>query len=201
MLEAFERVAEEDEWEEFRQCECNGGAATWLWIFSYSDRSHQPCAREVAVLRYRQLWEKFGDLLRAKLLNGEWVAHGFNPQFGPRPVEIDSQLWRVLEFPLDKDCAKGRGFAFTNLSFSKLKVADDPAVLRPTLHRELKAYIEQLGKHTTEDMTMPQVRDAARSKFEGTHISDYLFAQAWDSAEKPEHFRRRGRPKTKITRI
>ena len=200
LIEAFEEVADEGEWHEFCQIRLSGDADVWIWVFSHGDASRPPCPRERAVLRYRKLWAKFACSVREKLLSGQWVAHGFNPQFGAHPVQIDSRLWRVLEFALGHDRAEGQGYEFANLSFSTVRTssAARPHVERASLHRELVRWIEAMAASASGPMTVGEVREIARSEFDGTKISNHLFADAWRVANKPENFRQRGRPKTKV---
>ncbi len=203
LIEVFERVAGEDDWREFCQIKLDGDVDVWLWVFSLGDTSRPPCPRECEVLRYRELWAKFAAMVQQKLLDGEWVAHGFNPKLGARPVEIDARLWRALEFALGHDRAMGQGYEFTNLYFSgaRPKNAALPHVDRASLHRELVRWIESLAAAASGPMTMPNVRDLAREQFSGTKISDHLFADAWRLAHKPALFRQIGRPKMKAVKI
>lgn len=198
--EVFQRVADEADWREFCEIKVEGDVDTWLWIFALRDSSSQSCSRERAILRYRELWINFAGLLREKLLSGEWVAHGFNPQFGPHPVRIDKSHWSVLEFALGHDRAEGQGYVFTNLSFTAVKAASTtmPHVERASLLRELVRWIEALAASESGPMTAHEVRELARARFAGTKISDYLFGDAWRASEKPAHFLQKGRPKAKV---
>jgi hypothetical protein len=199
LTEVFERIADADEWREFCQLDIDGDVDTWIWIFSLRDASKPPCARERAVLRFRELQAKFVSLLREKLRSGEWAAFGFNPQFGPHPVQIDSKLWRVLEFAVTGEGAEGGDFKFTNLSFSALRCSSEtrPHAERASLRRELVRWIEAVAARTAGPMTSSEVRELARVEFSGTTISDHLFADAWRAADKPANFRQKGRPKAK----
>lgn len=203
LAEVFKRVADTDEWREFCQIEFDGDVETWVWVFSLRDSSEPPCARERAVLRYRELQAKFANSVRQKLISGEWIADGFNPEFGARPVQIMPRLWRVLEFTLGEDRAEGGGYSFINLCFSEARPSDVSVSHsnRPHLRGELIRWIEAQAQAAPEPMTAREVFDAARRAFNGTTISKTLFGEAWRAANKPEHFRQRGRPKAKVAGI
>lgn len=201
LLEAFERVADEHEWREFCRLKPDGDLDTWMGIIAFGTSSRPPTAREQEITRHCELWVRFADLVRRKLLTGEWVAEGFNPHFGARPVQIDARHWRVLEFALGHDRAEGEGYTFTNLFFSEVRPVESiiPHAERASLHAELVRWIEARTAAATGPMTLAEAREIARQEFSGTKISNHLFGQAWGAAKKPEHFRQKGRPKTKVS--
>jgi hypothetical protein len=189
LREAFERAAMPTDWDEFSQlAEAND---VDLWIISMSERM-TPYERRV--MRYRELWERFVGAVRSKLLSGEWVADGFDPRFGPRPVQIDPRLWKVLDIAISRDEAEGDGFRFTNLSFTEVQAGQTNAA-KPRFKFELIRWIEGLAAATSTPMTFEQVRDAARRAFIDVTFSNNMFLEAWRAAEKPPHFLHKGRPK------
>jgi hypothetical protein len=117
--EVFQRVAEPAEWEEFCALESVDGID--CWIISYGDSYRPPTLHERNVLRYCHLWRQFTEAVRTKLVDGDWVADGFSPKIGVRPVQIDRRLWRVLEFSLGDDVVEGHGYKFSNLFFSQAR--------------------------------------------------------------------------------
>jgi hypothetical protein len=191
LLEAFERAAAPGEWAEFSQLgEAND---VDFWIIGMSERV---TPYEQRIMRYRELWERFVGVLRSKLLSGEWVADGFDPRFGPRPVQIDPRLWKVLEIAASHDEAEGGGFKFTNLSFTEVGCSGPKsASTKPGFKFELIRWIEGLAQATSSPMTSEAVRDAARRAFIDLKISNNMFAEAWRAAQKPPHFLHQGRPK------
>jgi hypothetical protein len=191
LSQALERVADEADWREF----C---ALDPVYSMSAPNRSSDPHTRNVQ--RYDVLRRSFTERLRSKLLNGEWVADGFNPQFGARPVEIGARLWKDLEFARCADGAEGQGYKFVALSFSQVSSARAGTDYREAagLRRELIRWIENQGEAATGPMTSAQVQAAARRAFPETTISNNMFNEAWRTAKKPDHFRQRGRPKTKV---
>jgi hypothetical protein len=195
----FERVAEPAEWQEF--CALEPADELGCWIVSLGGPPTPPTPYEIRVLRYRELWRKFTEMMRTKLSSGEWVADGFNPQLGVRPVQIDPRLWGVLEFVLGEDVVEGHGYKFSNLFFSAARDGQLASHAQlPHLRTELTRWIEAQAQSATGPMTAKQVLEAARRAFSGTTISNNLFGQAWRAAAKPEHFRQRGRPKAKVVR-
>lgn len=193
LLDAFARVADPSEWEEFKRLAPPKDADYWL--LSMTDRFS---ARDLAVLRYRDLWAKFVQSVREKLIAGEWVADGFNPQFGSRPVPIDARLWKSLDIAPGHDEAEGEGFRFVHLSISQVRPqARLEQAAHVDLRRELIRYVEDVGRLTTVRMTMPEVRGAARRAFNGTAFTDNMFKEAWRAAKRPPLLRQSGRPKLK----
>ena len=199
LFEAFERLADDEDWREFCELKPEGDVGTWIWIISMGMASRTPNPREQAILRYRELWAKYAELTRQKLLGGEWVADGFNPQFGARAVQIDARHWRILEFDFNGE-VEGGGFKFVNLSISEVRphAATLSHIDGADLRRELTRWIENQARSADGPMTSDQVLAAARRAFDGTKITDNMFREVWRLASKPEHFRQRGRPKAKV---
>lgn len=192
--DVFQQVAGPAEWEEF--CALEPPRYEMIVIGGPPD---PPNPQELSARRYEELWTKFAQATKAKLIDGEWVADGFDPQLGAHPVRIDVRLWRALEFSICGDVAEGHGYKFSNLFFSQAK--PEPVSQRdlPHLRKELIRWIEALGRAARGPVPAPEVRDAARRAFSGTTISDNLFREAWKVADKPKHFVQRGRPKLKVS--
>jgi hypothetical protein len=193
LVQAFERLADSADWTEFNRLPAANDADYWILTLGGRPSSH-----DMGVLRYRELWAKFAEALRAKLLTGEWVAEGFNAQFGCRPVPIDARLWRVLSIAPGHEEAEGEGFRFVNLAYSEARPAARMGqAAHADLRRQLTQYIENVGRSTGDRLTSGEVRESARRAFEGISISDTLFREAWRAANRPTHMRQTGRPKLK----
>jgi hypothetical protein len=194
LLEAFARVSSPMEWEEFNAL--RPANDTDYWIVSLGGILS---ARDREVLRYRELWAQFVEAMRMKLLAGEWVADGFNSQFGSRTIPIDARLWKILQISPGRDEAEGEGFRFINLSISQVRPTANRTnhAAKTVLRHELIRWIEALARESNEAWTVPLAREAARRAFQGVTISDYMFNKAWGAADKPEHFIQHGRPKLK----
>jgi hypothetical protein len=196
LLAAFEIVASPEDWAEFSSLAA--ADETSLWIVSMSDRL---TPYERGVLRYRELWERFAGLVRAKLLTGEWEAVGFSPDAGLKAQPIDPLLWRCLEIDLD-GVVTGAGFRFLNIALSERVPAATPsnhvskAKLRPALREWLEARINRWLEIKTQDREPNKIEDLVReARFAfGPALTINMFNEVWASLEKPSGFVRRGRP-------
>lgn len=114
LTESFRHVATPEDWEAF--CAYGEVNSTDLWIRGIVAGLE---TKPDAVDGYELLWRKLATNVKAKLLEGHWVAEGFVPGKDPQPVTIDPALWRKLEFDIFEHGASGGGFEFISLLLSE----------------------------------------------------------------------------------
>jgi hypothetical protein len=192
--EAFALAADPADWSEFNQLRPPDD--TDLWIVTLGDRWNE---RDIQVLRYRELWAKFVELLREKLMTGEWTADGFNAQLSSEPVTIPARLWKVLDVRPGHDEAEGEGFKFISLSFSQVKPSRKitPHAEQPSLRRQLTKWIRDEAERAGPPTLRKDQYAAACKAFAGLTITDNMFTECRRAAGLKRSAIQRGRPKAK----
>ncbi len=148
---------------------------------------------------YPDLWRKCAGRALEKLRDGDWMAEGISPQYGPRPVPIDTDLWHYLRLVDRAEEAEGVGFHFVALTVSCLeaKAAMVPHTEKADLRRQLTAWIRAQAVSSHVPLLRDEQLAMAREVFGGCVITDNMYRDCRRAAGLPEDAVQRGRPKVK----
>jgi hypothetical protein len=189
LIDAFESLATPEEWNWF------GPMAARRTMHFGNDG--WPLFEFWKLQAFPRLWKKLSDKALQKLQDGEWVAEGISPSFGPQPVQIDTNLWDYLQIIDRAEQAEGAGFHFIALTVTEVRCPRITAPLaeQPRLRRQLADWIKAQASSGRGPVKKADLLEEARRAFEGKIITQNMFRDARRDADLPASFVVQGRPK------
>ena len=172
MMEAMQRVASAEEWDEYEDLRGRGYSRRVAFVLGAPEGRYE---REAT--RFMELESLFWARVRDNLLSGTWYAEGFIPPHGSQPQLIHRHLWRVLERDWDLTGVTGSGIHFVNLLISEAIPPRNTGAQRDktSLRRQLMQWIEQETKSSIRPIVKAELFTLAKKRFEGKPITQTLF--------------------------